>query len=402
MPSLRSSAPAGPAKALVICPNGGMAIELSSLLARETPGGAPAVLKSYPPSSVLAHALNDPGLELCFLDACSNREVAFQLIPEITALAPGTPVVVLLADNDPDLILRCLRQGASEFLIRPFTPGQLEEALEKLARTRLPSRPARQGCCRVYCVMPGKGACGATTLACNLAFHLQRPGNGKVLLADMDPLTGTLAFLLKLKSNYSFLDALTRAANLDADLWKAIITSCQSVDVLLSPENPVDAISEACDPAPLLRYCRPLYQSIVLDSGGAFGDWNLALADHSDEVLVVTTNELPALHATQRALAYLAANGIPSSKVRLVVDRYRPDAGLPQQELETALHSEIFHLLPSDSDSIQKALLEGKPVLSGSKFGKSVTALSERLAGRERADNKKQPLLSRLFGGSAR
>ncbi len=392
----------GPGQALVICPDGDMAGELVTLLGGEPRGAAPVVLASYPPVSVLARAVTGAGARMCFLDACSNREVAFQLLSELVTLAPEVPVVALLVENDPDLILRCLRQGAGEFLIRPFTPDQLEAALEKLARTRPSVRPAEGSQCHVYCVMPGKGACGATTLACNLAYYLLRPGNGKVLLADMDPLTGTLAFLLKLKSNYSFLDALTRASTLDSDLWKAIITPCQGVDVLLSPENPVDAISEAGNPGPVLRYSRQIYKSIVLDTGGAYGDWNLAMADHADEVLVVTTNELPALHATQRALSYLEANGIPRSKIRLVVDRHRPDVGLSQPEVETALRGEVFHVLPSDYDSVQKSLLEGRPVLAGSKLGKSLATLAQRLAGPSETKKQKPAWLSGLFGGSAR
>jgi pilus assembly protein CpaE len=360
-----------------------MAAELTGLLTRQMPGPAPALLKAYPPSNVLAEFVAKPGLQFCFLDVCSNREVAFQLVSEVNSLAPDVAVVALLSGNAPDLILRCLRQGASEFLIQPFTPDQLEAALRKLARARPETRPGEENRSRVYCVMPGKGACGATTLACNLAYQLQRPGNGKVLLADLDRLTGTLAFRLKLKSNYSFLDVLTRAASLDADLWKAIVTPCQGLDVLLAPDNPADAISEANDPAPLLRYARPLYSAIVADTSGPYGDWNLGIAGLANEVLLVTTNDLPSLHATQRALAYLDGNGIERSKLRLVVDRYRPEQGLAQQQVEAALHSEVFQVLPSDADSIHRALLEGRPTLPCSKFGKSVTALVQRLLGED-------------------
>ena len=56
--------------------------------------------------------------------------------------------------------------------------------------------------------MPGKGACGASTIAANLAYHIQRLSKTRLLLADMDPMTGTTSFLLNLKSTYSFIDAL--------------------------------------------------------------------------------------------------------------------------------------------------------------------------------------------------
>jgi hypothetical protein len=60
----------------------------------------------------------------------------------------------------------------------------------------------------------------------------------KVLLADLDPLIGTVAFLLKRNSNYSFIHALTSASRLDETLWRGMVTSCRGVDVLLSPETP--------------------------------------------------------------------------------------------------------------------------------------------------------------------
>jgi len=373
-----------------------MAAELVGLLALGLPGAVPIHLKSYPSFSVLAQTVNSARTRLCFLDACTNREVAFQLLTEISTLAADVLVVALLATNDPDSILRCLRQGASEFLVRPFTPDQLEAALQKLARSRPPSRPEESSNCRVYCVMPSKGASGASTLACNLAFHLRRPGNGKLLLADMDPLTGTLAFQLKLKSSFSFLDALTRIGNLDADLWKAVVTPCQGVDVLLSPENPVDAAAEAGDPAPLLSYSRQLYGAVVVDTGGVFGDWNLALAEQCDDLLLVTRNDLAALHASQRALAYLEANGIERSRLRLVMSRYRPDAGLPRQEVEAALRLEVFHVLPNDDECIRKSLMEGKPASQGSRYARGVVQLAERLAGQNAS--RKKPLLGGIFG----
>ena len=59
------------------------------------------------------------------------------------------------------------------------------------------------------------------------------------LLADMDPYTGIISFILKAKSTYSFLDVLNHSDALDNDLWKAMVTQRGGVDVLLSPESMV-------------------------------------------------------------------------------------------------------------------------------------------------------------------
>ena len=48
----------------------------------------------------------------------------------------------------------------------------------------------------------------------------------------------------------------------------------------------------------------------------------------ANELLLVTTNELPALQAAQRALSYLDSNRIGRWKVRLIVNRYQREAKL--------------------------------------------------------------------------
>jgi pilus assembly protein CpaE len=199
------------------------------------------------------------------------------------------------------------------------------------------------------------------------------------LLADLDGLSGTVPFLLKLKHGYSYLDALSNSASLDAELWKSLVTSAGGVDVILSPDNPVDSFGAAGDPAPLFDYARQVYDWVIVDTGGAFGEWNVALTKSTDTLLMVTTNELPALHAAQRALAYLARHGVHRDRVRVVLNRFQRNLGLEPAEIETALGVAVFETVPDDSDAVLKALMEGKGVAAGTRFGKAVAALAKRL-----------------------
>jgi hypothetical protein len=48
--------------------------------------------------------------------------------------------------------------------------------------------------------------------------------------------------------------------------------------------------------------------------------------------------------------------------------------------------------MPADYDAIQKALMEGKPLAPATNFGKSVTALVDRLAGGSEAPKKSTSL----------
>jgi len=112
----------------------------------------------------------------------------------------------------------------------------------------------------------------------------------------------------------------------------------------------------------------------------------------------VTTNELPALQAAQRALSYLDANRVGRWKIRLLVNRYQREIGLSREVIGTALHTEVFESIPSDYDAVQKALMEGKPVPSTTAFGKSLTQVVERLGVRPGDSEKKSSSLSGLLG----
>lgn len=364
------------------------------MLARR-PEMAPALqIRHYPTRQQLQENIAAHRINLCLLDVSSNPHDALRCLTELLRLDNTMPVIAVLATDDSALILRCLRQGASEFLASPFGADHLESAMSRI--TRLNPVQGRKKA-KVYCVMPAKGGCGATTVASSLAWHWKKLGAKRILLADLDPLAGTMSFLLKIKGQFSFVDVLQRQGEIDVDLWKGMVTHHNGVDVLLSPENPGEAQSVLTDATGIIEYARAAYEVVVLDTGGVYGTWNLSQAQLADEVLLVTTNELPAVQAAQRSLAYLEANQIGRWKTRVLLNRYDRDAGVEQEIIAQALDTDLYHMIPADYDGIQKALMEGKPIQSGSVFGKALTALGNRLAGREEKERKSASITSSLL-----
>jgi pilus assembly protein CpaE len=384
-------------RAIAISPNSPMLNELEPLLAHHLGGNPLNRLQAYPSPRELPSVLAGGVSHLVLLDAATDSDQALQLLDELSRMGPHMQVIALLGGNDPDFILRCLRAGATDFLIQPFTTDQVEAAFEKLARVQPATETLGGEPAKIIAVMPAKGACGATTIASNLAFQWKRASGKKVLLVDMDPLTGNLSFLLKVKSVYSFLDALLRASELDADLWGAMVQQVNGVDVLLAPELMLEGSQDLKDPSPILEYARHAYDVVILDTSSVYGDWNLNIARVSNELLLVTTNELPALQAAQRALSYLDTNRIGRWKIRLIVNRYLRDVGLSREVIGTALHTEVFETISSDYEAVQKALLDGKPIPSSTAFGKAIVQLVDRLGGRAER-TKKGSSLSGLLG----
>lgn len=366
---------------LVISPDEHLSTGLAPLLSQNLPSFTVIVWNQYPEVGQLASVLSGRSPNYCFLDVGPDQETALRLLDVFQSAKAQTQVIAVLAGNDPALILTCLRGGAAEFLLQPVSNEQFQPVLERLAQLN-PTLAEQRDSAKVHAVVPVKGACGASTLAVNLAMQFERLSLTRNLLADMDPATGVISFLLKLQWHYTFLDAISRSSSLDADLWRGLVCQTAGADVLLSPDRPLDAVQELPNPRSLVDFCRSAYQAVTLDVGEPYSPWSLALSAAADQVLLVSTNELPAVRATQRVLQYLARHNIERSRIRLILNRYNPEAGLTQAAVETALHIGVFHVIPSDYEAVQKALVEGKPVAPGTPFTKSIQALAAQLLGR--------------------
>jgi pilus assembly protein CpaE len=332
--------------------------------------------------------------QLCFIDVGSSDQ-ALGLVHELAG--HDVPVAALHLNNDSDLILRSFRCGSSEFLFAPIAPEDVIEAFERLLRKSGAHSPnSKPG--KIWTVMPAKPSYGATTISCNLAVRLRQALRRPVLLADMDPLLGSVSFALKLKSTFSFVDMVNRGSQIDKDLWRKIIVPYQGVDVLPGPEDPrFENLSPSGLPA-FLQFVRLNYGAVMLDSPGPLSDWHLLLARSADEILLITTNELAAVHSTARAIQLLELAGAERSRIRLIVNRYEKDNGLLREAIETAVKLEVFWTLPNEYVPVQKSLLDGKIVPSNCRLGESMDGLVQRLTGVGGIPHKRwAPSLSNFF-----
>src|SRR5580700_2825832 len=121
-------------RSVVISPNSRMVRELATLLESHLTGSSINFINSYPSPRDVSSALGGGSLQLVFLDLASDPERALQLLGEMARLGGQVQVLALLPGNDPDLMLRCLRAGAADFLLEPFTSDQLDTVLAKIAR----------------------------------------------------------------------------------------------------------------------------------------------------------------------------------------------------------------------------------------------------------------------------
>src|SRR5271156_203210 len=146
---------------------GAVAIALTGLQA-----GVTREFSSYPELDEIPKMLQD-NYDVVIVDLDSNPEYALDLIESICGLASPT-VMVYSAKTDSELLVRCMRAGAREFLTQPFSSGMIAEAMVRASVRRPAPRPAekKKALGRMFVFLGAKGGSGVTTLACNFAVSL--------------------------------------------------------------------------------------------------------------------------------------------------------------------------------------------------------------------------------------
>src|SRR5882724_10378225 len=374
---------------LVISPNRELAQQFASTLPLTRTFHILAEMKSYPPVQTLDIRLRQLRPDLVFLDLATDLDQAAELIEFIAGIRPPVYVVGLHFLNDSEAILRSLRAGATEFLYAPFDLEMQRQALARIVRLRKPSTRSEADRGRLVVFSSSKPGSGASTLACQTAFALSKHSGKRVLLADFDVSSGSLAFFLKISPEFSLLDALSQMDGSGEPDWSSLVVNSEGVDVLTAPDMPGGGDIDPDRLHDALESVRDVYDWIVVDLPSIFEKVSLLTMSDCDEAFVVSTSEMPSLHLTRKAVAYLGTVGFGMERYRVLVNRLGKTEGITSEDMAKIFGAPVHATFPNDYLSIHKGLTLGASLGMKSPLGKSVDGFAGLLAARVQAEKKK-------------
>lgn len=292
--------------------------------------------------------------------------------------------------TDPALMLRAMRAGIQEFLVRPIVAADLTAALERL--TRRTAGVVSNG--QVYAVFGSKGGVGTSTVSVNLAHALMETHpQSRVAVADFALPGGDIRLLLNVRPAYDLGDIAGKIDRLDADLLHSImVPSSDRLWVLAAPERPeADEEVDAGVSAAVVRQMRTAFNYSVLDCEHRLNDRTLAALDAADRIVLLTELKVAALRAAQRMLGVFRRLGYPNEKLGVVVNRYQSEDVVSPGEAAEVLKTDIFFRLPNDYPTCSRAATDGVPVgvhAPQSKLAASYRQLALRLSGGAEQDQR--------------
>jgi pilus assembly protein CpaE len=384
----RATQPQSELTSLLISPNRELAQQFSATLPAARSFHILAEMKTYPPVPTLDIRLRQLRPDLVFLDLTTDLDVATGLIEFIAGIRPPVYVVGLHTQNASDAILRSLRAGATEFLYAPFDIEMQRQAVGRIARLRKPPKPSEAERGRLVVFSSAKPGSGASTLACQTAFALGKLSGKRILLADFDLCNGSVAFFFKISPYSSLLDALKQIEENSQPDWSALVTNTEGVDVLTAPDTPAATSVDQDRLHVALESVREIYDWIVVDLPSVFEKLSLLTISDSDEAFLVSTAELPSLHLTRKAVAYLGMLGFGLERYKVLVNRLGKQEGIKSEDMAKIFGAPCHAMFPNDYLSIHKGLTVGAPLGAKCPLGKSVETFAGQLAVRAQAEKK--------------
>jgi len=315
-------------------------------------------------------------------------------IRQIFMTTPSTICIAIVPQPDVAALRRLVAVGVRDVLVRSFQYNELLASVQSLLATEAGRRThaltsgelraPRRG--KLVVAISPKGGSGTTTVATNLAVALQQMNNGPVILADFSLQFGDVGVHLNIWSKYTMQDLLSRVDEIDDAMLAPVLQKHNSgLHVLLSPNSPEAAAEITVEQIDtLLDRLLERYRYVVVDTWSFLDDVVCLLLKRADEVVVLTTPEIPALKNVKHFLEYSRQQGLIEGRTTIVLNRFPSVDKIALADVEQHLRQSVGANIPSEGRLVTHSVNRGVPIVIShpqSWVGQSLLKLAGHIAG---------------------
>ena len=344
-----------------------------------TPGGIAAAVEAYQ---------SRPTPNLLIVESSGARA---DILAGLSALAevcqPETKVVVIGGINDVAFYRELIREGISEYLIKPLQALQLIEAVAQVY-----ANPKAAPLGRVIAFIGAKGGVGSSSLAQNVSWTMATGEGLDTVLADLDLAFGCAGLNFNQEVAPGLVDILGQPDRVDAMLLERMLIKIDERLSLLSGSGGFDRDFQIEPVAidALFSAMRASVPFLVLDVPALWAPWTKFTLQNAEQIVITATPDLGSLRnlksLTEKLIEVRPNDPPPVIVINQVGVPKRPE--IQPGEFSKAIGIPITAAIPFDPQSFGKAQTNGQMVSElapKSKTAEAITALAKSLVGTGRS-----------------
>jgi len=325
----------------------------------------------------------------------------------IRAKQPAVQVVILSVQSDQNYMRKAMLVGARDFLTKPPMGDELISAIrragemaqfEKSKVAQVQAAPIASGLGgmnnllgpkgKIIALYSPKGGVGCTTLAVNLALTLNN-GDTRVALVDGNFQFGDVAVFINEQGKNTVLDLAPRSEELDSEIVEEVMVkhAASGLHILAAPPKPEYAEKVSSGQfSKILEYLSQMYSYVVVDTSSLLTDVTLSIVDLSDLIILVTTQDIPAIKNCRLFLDILQTLGVGRDRILFTMNRFdKRITNITPERVAENLKQEVALVIPLDEATATKAVNRGVPFVLDSKnqpVARGVFSLAESVRAR--------------------
>lgn len=301
---------------------------------------------------------------IIIVDISQRTQLTLDVIVKLSKNLRNVKIIVLSYDMDSELVIKALRAGAREFLLKPLIENDFLESVEKIKDLILGNINDTTKC-KVITTFSNKGGIGKTSIATNLAVEIANLTNERVALVDLNFQMGDVTTFLDLNPAFDTSYVVNNLERIDETFLLSTLEKYKntSLYVLADPPDLEQAeIITSENITTLINVLRSVFSYVIIDTTSSFDGKTITALDNSDLILLVAILNLPSVRNCQRCFDLFKRLGYQKDKIKLIINRYMENDEIKIEDVEDVLGHNVYYKIPNNYFTIINAINKGMPV----------------------------------------
>lgn len=242
---------------------------------------------------------------------------------------PSTKVILIGRVNDIALYRELIRQGVSEYIVRPQSPLQIIRSIAALYVD--PSAPPIG---RTIAFVGARGGVGSSTIAHNVGWICAEEMRSDTVILDLDLPFGTASLDFEQDPTSGLMEALSSPERLDDVLLDRLLQKHTERLSLFTAPNLLDRDYAIDDQAfeTVIDVVRGSAPTIIVDVPHIWTSWSKRLLQTADEIVITAAPDLASFRNTKNLVDIVSSARPNDSAPILVLNQFDPKVSSVQSE----------------------------------------------------------------------
>lgn len=257
---------------------------------------------------------------LVILETLAGGAEIFSQLTELAEVCdPSTKVVIIGQVNDIILYRELIRQGISEYIVRPQSPLQIIKTIADLYVD-----PAAPPIGKTIAFVGARGGVGSSTIAHNVGWCTAEEYKSSTVILDLDLPFGTASLDFDQEASAGLFEALSSPERLDDVLLDRLLQKHTEYLSLFTAPSTLDRDFDLDEQAfeTVVDVVRGSAPTVIVDVPHMWTNWSKRILMSADEIVITATPDLASFRNTKNLIDILNGARPNDSSPRLVINQF--------------------------------------------------------------------------------